>query len=200
MPEPDIGDRIFTGYPLGLNRSAYEQSLRQMTVAELEDSLEVKRWLVLEPECQSTVVQTYFRYQIEVILAELLRRRKLLEGQRHHPLASVWQSGELRNNRERIERARQRWPIDLFLTQSLGCTLTPRGPHAAICRCPLPNHDDSSPSFHVDLIKNVGYCFGCQRGGDVIELTRWYLNNGSFMDALRALEQEGHTFDNQHTR
>ena len=32
-------------------------------------------------------------------------------------------------------------------------------------KCPLPGHDDSTPSFRVNASKNVFHCFGCGRGG-----------------------------------
>jgi DNA primase len=39
-------------------------------------------------------------------------------------------------------------------------------------RCPLPEHEDRSPSFTVNREKNVWFCHGCLRGGDVVELAR----------------------------
>jgi DNA primase len=39
-------------------------------------------------------------------------------------------------------------------------------------RCPLPDHEDRSPSFTVNPDKNVFFCHGCLRGGDVVELAR----------------------------
>jgi hypothetical protein len=39
-------------------------------------------------------------------------------------------------------------------------------------RCPLPDHEDRSPSFAVNLEKNAFFCHGCLRGGDVVELAR----------------------------
>jgi hypothetical protein len=41
-------------------------------------------------------------------------------------------------------------------------------------RCPLPDHPDRSPSFTVNPEKNVWFCHGCLRGGDVVELYRLY--------------------------
>ena len=40
-------------------------------------------------------------------------------------------------------------------------------------RCPLPDHEDRSPSFAVNPEKNVWFCYGCLRGGDVVELARF---------------------------
>src|SRR5215210_7907062 len=39
-------------------------------------------------------------------------------------------------------------------------------------RDPLPDHEDRSPSFTVNPEKNVWFCHGCLRGGDVVELAR----------------------------
>jgi hypothetical protein len=41
-------------------------------------------------------------------------------------------------------------------------------------RCPLPDHEDRSPSFTANREKNVWFCHGCLRGGDVVELYRLY--------------------------
>jgi DNA primase len=40
-------------------------------------------------------------------------------------------------------------------------------------RCPLNDHEDKSPSFTVNPEKNVWFCHGCLRGGDVVELARF---------------------------
>jgi DNA primase len=41
-----------------------------------------------------------------------------------------------------------------------------------VARCPLPDHEDSVPSFTVNPDKNLWFCHGCRSGGDVIELAR----------------------------
>lgn len=35
--------------------------------------------------------------------------------------------------------------------------------------CPLPNHDEKTPSFKVSQSKNIFKCFGCGKGGDPIK-------------------------------
>ena len=42
-----------------------------------------------------------------------------------------------------------------------------------VARCPLPDHEDRSPSFTVYVENDSWFCFGCLRGGDVIELARY---------------------------
>lgn len=38
--------------------------------------------------------------------------------------------------------------------------------------CPLPNHEDSSPSFGVNINSNKYNCFGCGAKGDIIQLVK----------------------------
>jgi DNA primase len=39
-------------------------------------------------------------------------------------------------------------------------------------RCPLPDHEDKTPSFTVNPEKDLWWCHGCLRGGDVITLAQ----------------------------
>ena len=36
--------------------------------------------------------------------------------------------------------------------------------------CPVPSHEDSSPSFTIYQESGRWYCFGCTRGGDLLDL------------------------------
>jgi DNA primase len=42
-----------------------------------------------------------------------------------------------------------------------------------VTNCLIPDHEDRSPSFTVNSEKDVFWCHGCLRGGDVIELARY---------------------------
>jgi DNA primase len=62
-------------------------------------------------------------------------------------------------------------------------------------RCPLPDHDDRSPSFAVNPEKNVWFCHGCLQGGDVVELARlaWgYDQRDAHVAAAMLLMKFGH--------
>ncbi len=62
-------------------------------------------------------------------------------------------------------------------------------------RCPLPDHEDRTPSFTVNPEKNLFWCFGCLRGGDVIELARFAWGYGKSEVAMAAallLREFGH--------
>ena len=38
--------------------------------------------------------------------------------------------------------------------------------------CPMPNHEDSSPSFGINVNDNKYNCFGCGQTGDIIKLVQ----------------------------
>ena len=62
-------------------------------------------------------------------------------------------------------------------------------------RCPLPDHDDRSPSFTANAEKNVWFCHGCLHGGDVVELARlaWgYDQRDAHVAAAMLLVEFGH--------
>src|SRR5262249_19552047 len=52
--------------------------------------------------------------------------------------------------------------------------------------CPL--HLDRKPSFLVDPLKNLFYCYGCGRGGDLIRFVELY-HDVSFGEALALLRR-----------
>jgi DNA primase len=52
--------------------------------------------------------------------------------------------------------------------------------------CPL--HEDHKPSFLVDPLKNLFYCYGCGHGGDVIRFAELY-HQVKFPQALTLLRQ-----------
>ena len=50
-------------------------------------------------------------------------------------------------------------------------------------RCPF--HEERTPSFSVDPVGNLYYCFGCNKGGDVVKFVRETEN----LDFVEAIEQ-----------
>jgi DNA primase len=65
-----------------------------------------------------------------------------------------------------------------------------------VARCPLPGHEDKTPSFTVYTKTNSWFCFGaCLRGGDVVDLAAaaWGYGRGEMaMAAADLLHEYGH--------
>jgi len=84
--------------------------------------------------------------------------------------------------------------IDLADRLTGPCGLKRRGAEW-VGRCPLPDHEDKTPSFSVETNKNVWYCHGCHRGGDVVKLAQlaWgFSERESHIAAAELLLEFGH--------
>lgn len=77
---------------------------------------------------------------------------------------------------------------DLMALVSKHTKLVKTSTGAKAC-CPLPGHAEKTPSFHVDARKNLYFCYGCQRGGDVFKFLE-EVEGLSFMEALKELAEE----------
>ncbi len=53
-------------------------------------------------------------------------------------------------------------------------------------RCPIPDHDDRTPSFTIWPESGSWWCFGCSRGVDVIHLFR-FVEGGEPWEAMMTL-------------
>jgi DNA primase len=74
---------------------------------------------------------------------------------------------------DELEYLKQRIPLLDYLQQR-NWTARRVGAHPEfVGLCPL--HPDTRPSFYVNASKNLFYCHGCGRGGDLIA-TRWLRN------------------------
>jgi DNA primase len=61
--------------------------------------------------------------------------------------------------------------------------------HEFVGRCPL--HDETQPSFYVNAQKNLFFCHGCGRGGDLLRFVQLYLRL-NFRDSVAHLKRELH--------
>ncbi len=66
--------------------------------------------------------------------------------------------------------------------------LTKKGANHMAC-CPF--HNEKTPSFSVSKQKQMFYCFGCGKGGNVFTFLMQY-ENYSFMEALHVLAERAH--------
>ena len=69
---------------------------------------------------------------------------------------------------ENLERLKQRIPLLEYLQRHnwKPCRAGSRQEFVGLC----PLHQETHPSFYVNAAKNVFYCHGCGRGGDLIRL------------------------------
>jgi hypothetical protein len=56
-------------------------------------------------------------------------------------------------------------------------------------RCPLPDHEDKTPSFYI-YPPGRYWCYGCNRGGDVVDLEFFCGDYGELWEAMIALSLE----------
>jgi len=56
-------------------------------------------------------------------------------------------------------------------------------------RCPLPDHEDKSPSFYI-YPPGRWWCYGCGRGGDVVDLEFFCGDYGELWEAMITLAVE----------
>lgn len=92
-----------------------------------------------------------------------------------------------------IEAAKEAVSV-LDLAQTLCPDIRRAGAEYKAC-CPLPDHKDGTPSFTVNSEKNLWFCHGCVRGGDVVELAMFawgYEKSTVAMAAAALLHEFGH--------
>ena len=75
-------------------------------------------------------------------------------------------------NRIALDELKQQIPLLEYLQAHDWQQAKPIGFGRLLGLCPL--HADHKPSFLVDPHKNLFYCYGCRRGGDVIRFAELY--------------------------
>ncbi|MEP6462239.1 MAG: DNA primase [Frankiaceae bacterium] len=81
-----------------------------------------------------------------------------------------------------VEAVRERSPI----AEVVGEHLQLRKAGGASLKGLCPFHEEKTPSFTVSPTRGLWYCFGCQRGGDVIKFVR-ELEQLTFVEAIEKL-------------
>src|SRR5436305_322373 len=89
--------------------------------------------------------------------------------------------------REDLEQLKQPIPLLKYLQRRhwTGCRVATREEFVGLC----PLHRDTRPSFYVNARKNLFYCHGCHRGGDLIRFVE-LSEHLSFRESLACLRQD----------
>lgn len=178
-----------TPYPFGAPRHDVALALQYIPIRDLRGEIETAQGLALDVAGVPGDSRAVAELQLEALVSELERRKRLWERSASDPLRPAWPSRDS-DLRARVEAVKAAWPIDRFCIELLGAR-----PHRTTrdrwkARCPLPGHRDDTPSFTVYAASDSAWCFGCQRGGDVIALTGYVFGLERFYDRLERLERE----------
>ena len=88
---------------------------------------------------------------------------------------------------ETLERLKQRVPLLEYLQRHNWKPCRTGSGQEFVGLCPL--HQETHPSFYVNAAKNLFYCHGCGRGGDLIRFVQLFLDL-PFRQTVAHLEQE----------
>jgi DNA primase len=102
--------------------------------------------------------------------------------ERDLPYSAV--GGEQSVNRKELDELKQQIPLRDYLAAHHWRSVRrlSRGRWMGLC----PLHEEHRPSFLMDPSKNLFYCYGCGRGGDVIRFAELY-HQVKFPQALAVL-------------
>ena len=88
---------------------------------------------------------------------------------------------------EDLERLKQSLPLLEYLRRHNWIAHPAGTAQEFVGLCPL--HRETRPSFYVNARKNLFYCHGCGRGGDLIRFVEFF-RNLSFRQSVAHLQQE----------
>lgn len=86
-----------------------------------------------------------------------------------------------------LGQIRERATIDEIVARYTRLAPASRGESKGCC--PLPDHDERTPSFYVNPGTGVFHCFGCSRGGDVITFLE-LVEQLAFREAVEQLAEQ----------
>lgn len=159
---------------------------RSLTTNELLDWIEFYTWERCELEEDE---YEWFRDEGIAYLDAMVAGLSEIVQRRAHLSRQYAANRNLRGResmRERFEAAKRAVGVTDFLFDQ-GVALDHRSVvsgRRVVIRCPLGLHDDSTPSFTIYPSDQGWYCFGCGRGGTVIDLA---MLMGRHMDPRHAL-------------
>lgn len=89
---------------------------------------------------------------------------------------------------EIIELIKTKVKIDELFERNGHKTHMVNGGSKARCLCPF--HQERTPSCWLDLDKNLFYCFGCKKGGDIFDFIKYQKNIDNFNETVNYFVKE----------
>ena len=128
-----------------------------------------------------------------VVLDQDRSPRSAFSANTHHPCLGSQRAlpysadrGKKSVNRQALDELKQQIPLMGYLQAHDWSPSRPLSGGRWMGLCPL--HEDHKPSFLVDTNKDLFYCYGCGRGGDVIRFAELY-HQVKFLQAVGLLRQ-----------
>jgi hypothetical protein len=186
----DTGEFRKTPDPFNPSRREFDPVAQRLPTRDLRALIELWGWDAIEfaSDRRPGGNRAYAEIQLESLVTELERRKRLWERSAGDPLRPHWPARDA-DLTARVQAVKVFWPIDRFCTDLLAIRLQRSGRDRWKATCPLPGHDDRSPSFVVYEQSDSAWCFGCNRGGDIIALTGYVFCYERFYDRLEHLER-----------
>lgn len=172
---------------LTATRHSQQDPIRRLPTRDLQAEIETMRWLLLDIAPDDASSREFGEMRLNDMVTEVERRERLAAQHAGDPLVPLVPAPDP-DLRDRVDRVKQAWPMDRLCRDLLGAFPEPSGGGRLHCSCPLPDHDDTTPSFVV-YPDGHAWCFGCQRGGDVIAVAGIVFGFERFYDTLGFLEQ-----------
>lgn len=144
---------------------------RDLGMAILQNELECRQWDLADLDSNpdgwdfAPESRAFLECTITALLEEIERRQRVASSG-YAPAMP----GEPRDRSAELEEIKRRVSLIDLIHREVWREYERRGPNDVWCCCPLPGHDEKTPSFHIDEERQVWHCFGCQRGGDVFAL------------------------------
>lgn len=163
--------------------------VKHYTTRELLDEREIVAWDLAEVEAfpdeheGPATSRAYLMETLRALNAELARRKRLV-GRPHAP---AWPAAPP-DRTELYAAIKARLPLAECLWRHQGVNFERRGDEL-VARCPFPDHEDNTPSFRVHPDKQVFYCFGCHRGGDLFAFYREWWQEPRLARVVEALAE-----------
>jgi hypothetical protein len=161
---------------------------RELATGQLLRERECRQWDLLDVDAHPEGWQfaeesrAFLAFTIGELDKELERRRRL----RDRPGAPRWP--DERSQKDELEEIKRRVTLVEFIHRETAVhVFERRGPTDVWCCCPLPDHIEDTPSFHIDEERRVWHCFGCGRGGALFELARHVWSEGLFFRVVDRL-------------